>query len=711
MGIIGSIRKHSWIAVLIVGLAIVAFIIGDLSQNNRQPTFAKIDGEVVTYESFNARVSEEEQNLLRYGYGSYAVKEMVWQELINEQLLGEEMSKLGIMVSDKEVNDMYTGRFIPRMLQQQFTNPQTGAYDRDYVISLIAQLPQLPDTMDFKQQWLKLEQMVRKERQQEKYISLLNGGIYMPKAIAQQIADIDGQSKNVRVAGVLYSQAAGTEVQLGDADFKKYFDEHKKEINANFFGGTNQEVRNVAYTVFTAQPTAEDMATIQADVDEMWSKLQTLEGTELRDFVNMYGTYDTMFYSSSIFAAPLDSIIGHSHSGSFIEPVAVRAISNQVPSRHTYGEYVMGKVLGTEMRPDSIRASVIIIPNDNYNPQVGRTVADAKHLCDSAMEQIRRGMPFEEAVRQFSADTTRGGDQDWQLDGFYGLLNEEIVDSPVGHVFVCDMPEERGHFIVKVTGKTAASQKYQVALVTKPIMPSSDTEKNVRDRAHQFASQYSTNQAMKEGAQAQNINLRNDNLIMMSDSLSGFSNTRDAIRWAFNDETAVGAVSGEVYQSEYNYIVVALQDVYKPGNLTLEQVRGMIEPLVRMEKMGDMLAEQAEKAMGSKDINTIAATMGTQVDTLSGIAFRGYFGRFGMEPKANGAIAAKSTNTLVGPVKGASGVYVIQIDGANAGTEATAETVEVVRGEYQNRCRNDIRYLSLALQNKVKIVDNRKIFF
>lgn len=711
MGIIGSIRKHSWIAVLVVGIAIVCFIIGDLSKNNRQQTFAKIDGAEMTYDYFSSRVNAEEENLQRYGYSSYTIKELVWQELVQEQLFGEEMQKLGINVSKKEMNDMFTGTFIPRTLQQQFTNPQTGVYDVEYVRSLITQLPQLPDTMEFKQQWVKLEQAVKKERQQEKYINLLRAGMYMPKAIAKQIADINSQAKDVRVAAVRYAQATDMDVKLGDADYQNYFNKHQKEINANFFRGDNHEVRNVTYAVFTAQPSQEDMAEIQNEVNEMWQQLQTLEGTELKDFVNMHGIYDTMYYKSDIFAAPLDSIISHSRAGSFIEPQAMRAISKQVPSRYTYGEYVMGKVLGTEMRPDSLRASLIIIPNDNYNPQIGRTVAEAKHLCDSAMEQIRRGMPFEEAVRQFSADTARGGDQDWQLDGFYGMLNDDIIRNAVGNVFVYDMPEERGHFIVKVTGKTAPSLKYQVALVTKPIMPSNDTEKGVRDQANQFASQYTNCKAMMEGAQAQNINLRSDNLILMSDSLTGFANTREAIRWAFNDETAIGAVSGEVYQSDYSYIVVGLQDVYRPGKLTLDQVRAQIEPLVRMEKMGEMLAEKAEQAMANKDINAIATTMGTTVDTLTGITFRGYFAGYGLEPKANGAIAAKAAKSLVGPIKGASGVYVIQIDAANTANEVNDQTIETLCAEYQNRCRNDINYLPVLLQDKVKIVDNRRIFF
>ncbi|MBR6330286.1 MAG: peptidylprolyl isomerase, partial [Bacteroidales bacterium] len=308
----------------------------------------------------------------------------------------------------------------------------------------------------------------------------------------------------------------------------------------------------------------------------------------------------------------------------------------------------------------------------------------------------------------FSIDSTNGGDQDWQLDGAYGILNEDVVHHNVGDVFDKELPNKAGYFIVKVTGKTANKMKYRVALAQKVITPSTDTEKDVRDRANQFASQFSTCQAMIEGAQAQNIQMRNALLTSMSDSLAGFSNTRDAVRWLFNEKTVAGSVSGEIYNSDYSYIVCGLREVYVPNKLTLDQARPLIENRLRIEKLGEQLAAKAEDAAnGTSDINAIAAKLNVSVDTVAGVTFGSYLGRNGMEPKATSAIAAKKDTGIIGPVQGANGVYVISVD---SNTQAEANDAENIRQRYENAGMNALNYLIPVLQNRIKIVDNRLMY-
>ena len=708
MGIIGNIRKHSWIAVLIVGIAIVCFIIGDPTKNRKQEAFAKLDGDEVTYDYYNSRLAQREEDYQMRGTSSYAFKENVWQEIVQERLLNKEMNALGVVVTDAEVSDMYIGRFIHPMLQQQFTNPQTGVYDRQGISNYVRQIDEMPDTMTAKIQWLKYQEQVRDDRQRNKYIALLQNGMYMPTAIANKIAEMSAKQSDVRVAGMLYSQAADVQVELTDADYQNYFDTHKKELNRDLFRMDNREQREVAYAVFTAQPSQNDMMEIQNEVNGWWNEMQTLEEGALIDFVNMHGGYDSIYVNSDIFAAPLDSIIKGSQSGKEIVPMVVPALTKDGYNRHTYGEYVMGKVLNTEMRPDSLRVSLILIPSQNYHSSITRTPEQAAHLRDSALASIKAGMPFEAAVKAFSIDTTKGGDQDWQLDGNYGMLNEEIVHHNVGDVFDKELPNDAGYFIVKVTGKSAAKTKYRVALAQKIITPSNDTEKDVRDRANQFASQYSTCQAMIEGAQSQNIQMRSALLISMSDSLTGFSNTRDAVRWAFNAKTASGAVSGEIYNSDYSYIVCGLREIYVPDHLTLDQARPIIENRLRLEKIGEQLAAKAEEAMkGKNDINAIAAALNVEVDTVTGVKFGGYLGRNGMEPKATSAIAAKKDTGIIGPIQGASGVYVISVD---SNTQGEATDVNGIRQRYENTGMNGLNYIIPVLQSRIKIVDNRLLY-
>ena len=707
MGIIGNIRKHSWIAVLIVGIAIICFIIGDLNKGSKQKAFAKIDGDEVTYDYFNTRVTTlEEENGMR-GNASYAFKESVWQEIIQDRILGKEMKALGIVVTDAEVSDMYIGRFIHPYLQQQFTNPQTGVYDRMGISNYVSQIDEMPDTMMAKVQWIRFQERVRDDRQRSKYFAMLQTAMYMPKAIASKIAEISSKLSDVRVAGMLYSQA-NEEVELTDADYQQYFNAHKKELNRDVFRMDNREQREVIYAVFTAQPSQSDMNEIQSEVNEWWGQMQEMEEPELIDFVNIHGGYDSMFVSSDIFSAPLDTVIKSSHSGSMLAPMVVNSLTKEGSNRYTYGMFVMGKVLKTEMRPDSVRASVIFIPNNNYNPNLGRTVEAANHLRDSAMAAIRAGMPFEEAVRQFSIDTTNGGDLDWRADGTL-IFGEEIVRHNVGEVFEQEIPGKAGHYIVKVTGKTTPSLKYRVALATKPITPSSDTERDIRDRANQFASQFSTCEAMVEGAQAQNVQTRSALLISMSDSLTGFSNTRDAVRWAFNENTTAGSISGEIYNSDYSYIVCGLREVYVPNKLTLDQMRSVIEPRLRIEKLGEKLVAKAEELMkGKNNIEDIAAAMNTTVDSVSGVAFNGYLGRNGMEPKVTAAIAAKKDTGIIGPIRGASGVYVISVD--NNTVQDNSANIESIRNRYENSGMSAINFIIPVLQNRIKIVDNRLMY-
>ena len=144
MGIIGSIRKHSGIAVAVVGIAIVAFIIGDLAKNNRGvPDMGQIDDQTITYNRFNEKV-EEMENSYKAQQGiaqiptdvEYQLRDQVWQNLVTETLTDKEFDKLGLQLTPAELNDMYMGTFIHPYIRQIFTDPQTGNFNPATVLML-----------------------------------------------------------------------------------------------------------------------------------------------------------------------------------------------------------------------------------------------------------------------------------------------------------------------------------------------------------------------------------------------------------------------------------------------------------------------------------------------------------------------------------------------------------------------------------------------
>ena len=702
MGIIGSIRKHSGWAVAIVGIAILAFILGDLTKNNGGiPDVGKVNGEVLTSQRFNEKVAEMENNYKMQQQTTQVpaemenqIREQVWAQFVDESLMEEQTAKLGLRVTPAEVNDMYTGHFIHPYVRQSFTDPQTGQFDVRFVNQFIENFDQI-DTMR-RMQWVELEKYCKTDREQQKYSTLINSGFYMPKALASKVAEYAGTVANVRVVTMPFSSVSDDEATVADADYEKYYNEHKAEFRVR------EELRDLDFIAFPVNPTPQDLADIQEQVNKTWAEFQTVPADEVAFFVNAESdrSYDSTYKRANTFKAPFDEQIAAAKDGDMLAPVMAG------------NEWMMAKVISSAVRPDSLRASVVYILNQNAGGNIMRSDAQAKSLADSVLALLNGNkITFEQAVEQFSDDPQKGetkGDMAWQLDGGYGFLNEELVNRPVGSCFVFEHPQGVGYFLVKVTDKTKAEKKYRVALITREIAASAATNRAVYNEANRFAGQNRNITDFTAAAQRQNLQVRNARVTMMSNNLSGIGNARSIVQWAYNEDTKVGAVADQVYECDGMFVVVALKDVFKKGFATLEQVRPMIEQAVRLDKKAEVLMARADEAVkAAQDITSIAVKLNTTVDTIDSVSFADYyFDRYGMEPKVQAAISAKQSG-LVGPVKGASGVYMVQIDSKAPRAAADGQVTMQLEQGYRSKAR----MASQVLREQAKIVDQRNKFF
>ncbi len=705
MGIIGSIRKHSWIAVAVVGVAIVAFIIGDLTKNNRGiPDMGKINGTTITYQHFNELMEEMENNYKRQQGVSqvpadvdYQIREQVWQNLVTETLTDEQFEKLGLTVSPAEMSDMYVGTFIHPYLRQSFTDPKTGVYQVQAIQYYVDNFENL-DTAQ-RMEWVELEKAVKNDRKQQKYSALIARGMYMPNAIAKQIAEMGNKLSNVTAVNCSFQSVDDSEITLDESDYQKYYNKHKAEFRLR------DEMREIEYIVYQIAPTQKDMADIQASVAQTWEEFQTIDPDELVFFVNAESdrSYDSTYRKASEFASPMDSALMAAGEGSFISP------------RIAGNEWMMAKVLKVANRPDSLRASAIYIFNDKVGGNITRGDEQAKQLADSVLNVVKSGaMTFEQAVEQYSDDPQKAnnnGDMEWQLDGNYGFLNEEIVNTPEGGVFVMRHPNEVGYFVVKVTGKTTPHRKYRVATIARTIAASEATTRNIYNEANKFAGNNRTYAEMTAGAQQENLQVRNAMVTPMQYSVSGISNARSIVQWAFNEKTEKGAVADQIFEADDMYVVAALKDVYKVGYATLDQVRNMIENQVRNEKKSELLMSRMEEAKNANaDIYAIATKVNASVDTLDSISFNDYFlGKYGMEPKVQSAIAAAAENTLVGPIQGAQGVYMVKVN-AKMDNPTSVDPANI-RSQKEQSFMQGLRSVQQVLKDKAKVIDQRNKFF
>ena len=702
MGIIGSIRKHSGWAVAIVGIAILAFILGDLTKNRGGiPDVGKVNGETLTSQRFNEKVAEMENNYKMQQQTTQVpaemenqIREQVWAQFVDESLMEEQTGKLGLRVTAAEVNDMYTGTFIHPYVRQSFTDPQTGQFDVRFVNQFIENFDQI-DTMR-RMQWVELEKYVKTDREQQKYTTLINSGFYMPKALAKKVAEYSSTVANVRVVSLPFSSVSDEEATVADADYETYYNKHKAEFRVR------EEMRDLEFIAFPVNPTPQDLADIQEQVNKTWDEFQTVPTDEVAFFVNAESdrSYDSTYKRANTFKAPFDEQIAAAKDGDMLAPVLAG------------NEWMMAKVISSAVRPDSLRASVIYILNQNAGGNIMRSDAQAKNLADSVLALLNGNkMTFEQAVEQYSDDPQKGetkGDMDWQLDGGYGFLNEELINHPVGSCFVFEHPQGVGYFLVKVTDKTKAEKKYRVALITREIAASAATNRAVYNDANRFAGQNRNITDFTAAAQQQNLQVRSARVTMMSNNMAGISNARSIVQWAFNEDTKVGAVADQVYECDGMFVVVTLKDVFKKGYATLEQVRPMIEQAVRLDKKAEVLMARADEAVkAAKDITSIAVKLNTAVDTIDSVSFADYyFDRYGMEPKVQAAISVKESG-LVGPVKGASGVYMVQVDSKAPRAAADGQVTMQLEQGYRSKAR----MTSQVLRDQAKIVDQRNKFF
>jgi peptidyl-prolyl cis-trans isomerase D len=705
MAIIGEIRKRSGLAVGVVFIALAAFVITDFVKRGvEQPELGEIDGKEINYGHFNELVTQRE-NLVRQQQNgqitteqSNQIREEIWVELIENTLTQQEYDALGLRVTSRELSDMYLGDFIHPYLRQQFTDPATGVYNAQGVAQYVNNFDQL--SPEEQASWMEMEKAIKTAREQEKYNSLIAKGFYIPNKLAEKVAEMEANSANVRVVSLPYGTISTEELNLKEEDYKKYYEAHKNEyVHA-------QDACDLDFIVFPVTPSMADLTKIQNEVFKVWDEFQTVDNSEIAFFVNAESEanrrYDSTFVEAKAFPAPFDSLIASSSVNQFFAPQIVGS------------QWMMSKVLKIENRPDSLRASVIVLLNNKIDPQFTRTPDQTKALTDSIEREYKAGrLDFDQAVMAFSDDPSKAqntGDMGWALDGGYGLFNENIIATSLNDIFVFERPDNGGYHIVKVTGKTPAKRKYRVATIVRDIVPSDETARMIYANASKFVEGNPSHTEMLAAAQEQNLMVRNADFTPSNAySLPGIANARSIVQWAFNSETEIGSVAPQVFDADDMYIVAALKDIRKKGIAPYTQVRKYIENEVRIDKEAEILVAKANEAINStKDINVLASKLQSNVDSVSSISFNSYsFGRFGAENRALGAVAATKGAKLLAPVKGGFGVYVIQVDNVSA----NPTNVAVSKGRMEMESQQKIRYIKEALKDKIKIKDNRVTYF
>lgn len=708
MAIIGRIRKHSGLAVIIVGVAIAAFVIGDFGKKSARGTndIGNVNGEAIPYVEFSNKVEEtinaqkeNNQNAKMTDEETFSIRSNTWNTLVKDLILGDEYDKLGLTVSSDELFDQVQGKNPHRYILQYFKDPKTGQYDQSLIMNYLKNLDQMDAKA--KDQWLNFEKAIKEDRIETKFNNLISKAYYVPKAFLKRFYEDQTRAMKLRSVAAPLTSVSDSAVKPKDADYLAFYDKNKQYFYQE------EETRDADYIVFDVQPSATDRSKIQKDVMDVYKDMLT--SNDLPNFINANSDvkFDSTFKKKGDFKNMLDSLVFYkSPVGTFIPPF------------ETGNAWYMAKVLALQDRPDTMRGIQILISfagSPLQNPEIKRTKEQAKKLADSLLVVIKKNpVPFKEYAMKYSdfpSVKDDGGTLKEILDGNpnYALFFNKGLTMKTDEIGLIE--SALGYSIFKLTYKGKPVPKAKVAVLVRNIDPSNQTYQDTYLKASAFAGQNRTAAAFEKSAAVQGLQKRTAQSIREMDNfIMGMQNVREVVRWAYKKETKIGEVS-PVFDLNGKYLVAVLKNINEKGLLPLDKIKDRIEQGVRNDMKIAMLADRMTAAMkNTKDLYSLASQFGSKVDTLS-LSFSGFSqAQLGRENEIIGKLFTKKAGSLEGPLKGKYSAYVVLID-----EFVEPPSKDVYPGEnsqmvnsFTSRVQNSL-YESIKKSAKVK--DNRALFY
>ena len=352
MAAIGKIRQHYGILVIIIGLALLAFVLGDLfksTNKRRQTDVAVVNGEKITYQNFTNRAEQNIQYQKRmYGNLSndqaFSVRQQTLDQMIREIIMEDQYKALGLGVSKDELTDNFIGEKPNQYVLNSFKD-QDGNFDRDALISYINDVENGTYGPETREQWNNFVNAIEEDVMNTKYESLLKHAFYLPKKLADRYNDNKNLKRNAEVYAVRYTTIPDSTVVVTDQDNKKYYDTYKTKYPTD-------AMRGIDYVVFDVKPSEADRASAKTFVENRKADFAQVENVAGYVANNSDSMIDEEWHKTTDYNADLEKAIVDHEVGFVYGPYEENEAFN------------IARIMGKEMRNDTLWAQVAVVSRD-----------------------------------------------------------------------------------------------------------------------------------------------------------------------------------------------------------------------------------------------------------------------------------------------------------------------------------------------------------
>lgn len=713
MAALGKVRSKGVLLICIISLGLFAFIAEEAfrscesSSNDARQQVGEVLGEKISVTDFQKLVDEYTEVIkMQQGQENLnedqlnQVKDMVWNTYVQTKLVENEAKKLGLTVTDTELQNVLVEGTNPMLMQTPFFNQQTGRFDANALKKFLAEYktqgktnPQLAKQYEtIYKYWTFIEKSLRQQLLAQKYQGLFAHCLLSNKVEAQMAFNDQNEESQIQLAALPYSSIDDNKVQISDADLKAKYDEVKDRFKQYV------ESRDIKYIDVQVKASAADRAALQKEFAAYDTELAS--AADPSDLVHKSGSL------ISYLGVPVSKDAFPNDIAQRLDSMAVGSTSKVVENK---GDNTLNiiKLVAKQQLPDSVQFRQIQVAGANAQETAKR--------ADSIYTALKSGADFEVIAKKYGQTgekawlTTRQYQSAPSLDkntkDYINSLNTMAVNE------VKNIALTQGNLIVQVVDRKAVISKYTAAVIKKNITFSKDTYNAAFNKFSSFVSaNLSAEDLVKNAAKAGFTVQERKDVTTAEHNLAGIRSTREAMRWLI--EAKKGAVS-PLYECGDNdhMLIVMLNNINNVGYRSLEdaQVKEYVKGEVMKDKKAEMLLA---KLNGVKSVDA-AKAKGATIAAVNQVTFAApvFVAATGAsEPALSGAVAATAKGKFSkAPVKGNAGVYVFQVVNKTKrpGKFDAATMMQQLRQKEMQMAGNFMNELYI----KAKVVDNRYLFF
>ena len=716
MAVLNKIRQRSFFLILVIALALFAFILTDLFKNSdaltggSQQVIASVDGNDIDRIEFMNRVDVVQRNLGPSATTTQAMNR-VYDEKIREAILENRTEDLGITIEQAYLNDLLKQSLAA---YPEFTN-EAGIFDeakmKEFIANLEAIKPQAAPLGNFMMtwnDWLNFEQNLIKSAKQQVYLNMVKAGANATIAEAEMEYLLDSETIDVRYVQVPYTSVADSLVEVSKKDIQNYINNHKSEFEV-------EASRDINFVEFVEEPTVQDEEEVKESLqaflnDRVEYNTVTKQNDSVfgfrntknvQEFVNLNSAkkYNNNFVFKTALPTPYQDSIYNLNVGEVFGPYK------------SDGYYNLTKLVDAKQIPDSAKVRHILIPYagaTRVDPSVTKTQQEAKKTADSILGVIKKNRSKFVDLLELSSDKVsnekEGVIEFSYNDSYAPEFKAFSFENNVGDIDV--VKTSFGFHIIEILEQSEKRKAVKIATVAQEIEPSERTIDEVYTTTSKFESAVQ-DAVFQDVAEEMGYEVRTvNNVKVLQESLPGLGNNRTIVRWLFEDGTEVGDYKRFSLPSG-GYAVVQLVGINEKGLMKTENVPSTVIDKIRNKKKADLIKQR----ITGNNLDEIATNQGVTVRTAAAITMKNpTLAGAGLEPRVVGVAFGLEKGQTSGLIEGEKGVYKIEVTEKTPAPEL--DNYSAILSRVSTTRKNTAQTKAFeALKEKAEIEDNRSRFY